>query len=114
MRPGCLWIFLGAPYVEALRGNRRLSAALAAITAAVVGVIMNLALWFAIHVVFREVRGVHVAGLSLDLPVLASLDWGAACLSLGAMIAMLRFKLGMIPTLAVCALAGVALSALAG
>ncbi|SEF83607.1 chromate efflux transporter [Bosea lathyri] len=105
--PCFFWIFLGAPYVEALRGNRALSAALTAITAAVVGVIMNLALWFALHVVFREVRAINVLGLAPDLPVLSSLDWRAAVLAIAAMIAMLRFKIGMIPTLAASALAGV-------
>ena len=55
--PCFLWIFLGAPYIEALRGNERLSAALTAITAAVVGVIANLALWFATHVLFARVDG---------------------------------------------------------
>src|SRR3712207_9291136 len=54
--PCFLWIFLGAPYIEILRGNRALSAALSAITAAVVGVILNLAIWFGIHTIFREVR----------------------------------------------------------
>jgi chromate transporter len=107
--PCFLWIFLGAPYVEALRGNRALSAALSAITAAVVGVIMNLALWFGLHVLFREVRGVPVLGLSPDLPVLASLDWRSAVLAAAAMLAMLRFRIGMIPTLAACAAVGVVL-----
>ena len=110
--PCFLWIFLGGPYVEALRGNRALSAALGAITAAVVGVIMNLALWFGLHVMFREVRPSAFFGLSPDWPVWASLDWRAALLSAGAMVAMLRFKLGMIPTLAICAVAGVALTRL--
>ena len=110
--PCFLWIFLGGPYVEALRGNRAISAALGAITAAVVGVIMNLALWFGLHVLFREVRSVNVFGLSPDWPVLASLDWRAALLAAAAMIAMLRFKIGMIPTLAACAAAGVVLTRL--
>lgn len=108
--PCFLWIFLGGPYVEALRGNRALSAALGAITAAVVGVITNLALWFGLHVLFRQVRPVEFLGLSPDWPVLASLDWRAALLSVGAMVAMLRFKTGMIPTLAVCAAAGILLT----
>jgi len=108
--PCFLWIFLGAPYVEALRGNRALSAALGAITAAVVGVIANLALWFGLHVLFREVRPVAFLGLSPDWPVLASLDWRAAVLSAAAMLAMLRFKAGMIPTLAACAAAGLVLT----
>ena len=110
--PCFLWIFLGGPYVEALRGNRAISAALGAITAAVVGVIMNLALWFGLHVLFREVRSVNVFGLSPDWPVLASLDWRAALLAAAAMVAMLRFKIGMIPTLAACAAAGVVLTRL--
>ncbi|HWK45524.1 MAG TPA: chromate efflux transporter, partial [Stellaceae bacterium] len=67
--PCFLWIFLGAPYIEALRGNKTLSAALSAITAAVVGVILNLALWFGIHVVFREVRPFDIFGIGPDLPV---------------------------------------------
>ncbi|GAU84104.1 chromate transport protein ChrA [Bosea sp. BIWAKO-01] len=101
--PCFLWIFLGAPYVEALRGNRGLSAASSAITAAVVGVIANLALWFGLHVLFREIRRVELLGLAPDLPVLTSLDWRGAVLALAAMIAMLRFKVAMIPTLAACA-----------
>jgi chromate transporter len=105
--PSFLWIFAGAPYVEALRSNRAVSAALTAITAAVVGVVMNLALWFALHVVFREVR--DLPGMGPDVPVLSSIDWAAAGLSAAAMIAMLRFKFGMIPTLACCAAAGVLL-----
>ncbi|RDJ27451.1 chromate transporter [Bosea caraganae] len=111
--PCFLWIFLGAPYVEALRGNKALSAALGAITAAVVGVIMNLALWFGLHGVFRQVQRVELLGLSPDLPVLASLDWRAAVLAAAAMVAMLRFKLGMIPTLVACAVAGVLLTQIA-
>ncbi|MCV9941073.1 chromate efflux transporter [Boseaceae bacterium BT-24-1] len=107
--PCFLWIFLGAPYVEALRGNRALSAALTAITAAVVGVIANLALWFGLHVLFRMVQPVVFGPLAPDLPVIASLDWRAAVLAAAAMIALLRFKLGMIPVLAACAAAGVVL-----
>jgi chromate transporter len=110
--PCFLWIFLGAPYVEALRGNRALSAALGAVTAAVVGVIMNLALWFGLHVIFREVTSVSFLGLSPDWPVLASLDWRAALLSAAAMVAMLRFKTAMVPTLIACAAVGVALTRL--
>lgn len=105
--PSLMFIFVGGPYSEALRGNKTISAALSAITAAVVGVVMNLAIWFALHVVFREVRTFEVFGVGPDLPVLASIDWRAALLSAAAMIAMLRFKVGMIPTLAACAVAGV-------
>ncbi|TPL98576.1 chromate efflux transporter [Mesorhizobium sp. B2-3-10] len=109
--PCFFWIFLGAPYIEALRGNKALSAALGAITAAVVGVVMNLALWFALHVVFREVR---MTGLGMNVPVLSSIDWRAALLSVAAMVAILKWKTGVLPTLAGCALAGVLLLAAGG
>lgn len=108
--PCFLWIFLGAPYVEALRGNTAIAGALAAISAAVVGVVLNLALWFGLHVIFRQIVTVDLWGLSPSLPVLSSIIWPAAALSLLTMIAMLKFKIGMLPTLAASALAGVALS----
>ena len=79
--PCFLWIFLGAPFVEALRGNRALTSALSAITAAVVGVILNLAIWFALHVLFHEVREVQIAGMSVDWPVAASIDIPALLLT---------------------------------
>jgi chromate transporter len=106
--PCFLWIFLGAPYVEALRGNRPLAGALAAITAAVVGVIANLALWFALHVLFADMEKRPILGLELDLPRLASLDLAALLLAAAALIATYRFKLGMIPVLIGCALIGAA------
>ena len=107
--PCFLWIFLGAPFIERLRGNKALAGALSAITAAVVGVILNLAIWFGIHTLFREVRHVEGVGLSFDAPVLASVDPWALLLAAAAMIAMFRFKVGMIPTLAACSAAGVVL-----
>jgi chromate transporter len=107
--PCFLWIFLGAPFIERLRGNKALAGALSAITAAVVGVILNLAIWFGIHTLFREVRHVEVVGLSFDAPVFASIDPWALLLAAAAMIAMFRFKVGMIPTLAACSAAGVVL-----
>ena len=113
--PCFLWIFLGAPYIEALRGRRALDAALSAITAAVVGVILNLAIWFALHVLFAEVEEVVVAEvLRLYLPDWGGLDPVAALLAAGAMLAMIRFRLGMIPTLLACALLGVLWRSLAG
>ncbi len=107
--PCFLWIFLGAPFIETLRGNRSLNGALAAITAAVVGVILNLAAWFALHSLFRAQAPVCGFGLSFDLPVLSSVDPWAAALAVAAALALLWFKAGVIPTLAGCALAGVAL-----
>ncbi|WP_296746993.1 chromate efflux transporter [Mesorhizobium sp.] len=107
--PCFFWIFLGAPYIEQLRQNKTLSAALGAITAAIVGVIMNLALWFALHVVFGRIESV---GWGVEVPVLSSLDWRAALLSAAAMFAVFRLKFGMLPTLAGSALAGFVLQAL--
>jgi len=104
--PCFLWIFLGAPYVERVRSNAMLSGALAAITAAVVGVILNLALWFALHSIFAEVRPWELGVLSLPLPVLSSVDWLALALTAAALIATLRFKTGMIATLMAAALIG--------
>ncbi|MBO38713.1 MAG: hypothetical protein CMM75_06015 [Rhodospirillaceae bacterium] len=98
--PCFLWIFLGGPYIEKLRGNKSLSAALSAITAAIVGVILNLALWFGLHVVFEKVIQQSLGPLRLYVPVWSSVEFAAIILSASAMIAMLRFKLGMIPTLA--------------
>ncbi len=109
--PCFLWIFLGAPFVEAMRGNKVLTGALSAITAAVVGVILNLAIWFAIHTVFLETRHIQGYGLSFDAPVFASVDWWALGLSLVAMTAIFYFKRGMISTLAGCCAAGVLLYA---
>ena len=107
--PCFLWIFLGAPFVEKLRGNKALGAALSAITAAVVGVILNLAIWFAVHSVFRATVPVRIFPLSFDAPVVSSVDPWALALSVAAGIAIFRFKAGMIPVLAGCCAAGVIL-----
>ena len=107
--PCFLWVFLGAPYVEALRGARALGAALSAVTAAVVGVILNLAVWFGIHVIFRQMVPWHKYGFALDIPVLASIDVFATVLAVAAALALFRFKVGVIPTLLGCSIAGVAL-----
>jgi chromate transporter len=109
-----LWIFLGAPFVETLRGNKALSAGLATITAAVVGVVLNLAVWFALHVLFAEVRQAQALGLTLDVPVLTSINLASLVLTIGALLAVFRFKIGMIPVLAACSAAGVLLYLLAG
>jgi chromate transporter len=107
--PCFLWIFLGAPFIEKLRGNKALNSGLSAITAAVVGVILNLAIWFAIHTIFREVFRFSQFGLAFDAPVLASVNAWALFLSVAAAIAIFRFKIGMIPTLIACSLAGLGL-----
>jgi chromate transporter len=110
--PSFLWIFLGAPYAERLRGNAALAGALAAIGAAVVGVILNLAVWFALHVLFARVVPVAALGLSLTLPDLRSLDPTALALMLAALVAVFRFDIGLFRLLGVWSLLGLALGAL--
>jgi chromate transporter len=105
--PCFLWIFLGAPYVESLRGNKTLSATLSGITAAVVGVVLNLAVWFALHVVFAEVSELHLAGLRLWMPDPSTLNVASLLLAVAALFAMLRLKIGMIPVLMASAALGV-------
>ncbi|MGJ7901188.1 chromate efflux transporter [Lysobacter sp. 1R34A] len=104
--PSFLFIFVGAPYVEKLRQRRGLQAALSTITAAVVGVILNLAVWFALHTIFRATIAWQWGPLTLDRPDWTSLEPGAAVLALAALIAMLRFKIGMGWTLAASGLVG--------
>ncbi|MGF6307272.1 chromate transporter [Bradyrhizobium sp. i1.8.4] len=107
--PCFLWIFVGAPYIEALRGNKALAGALSAITAAVVGVILNLSIWFALHTLFRQTFPVHGFGLSFDAPVPASIDWPALALSIAAATAIFRFHAGMLGVLAASCITGVLL-----
>jgi chromate transporter len=104
--PCFLWVFAGAPYVEALRENRALNAALSAITAAIVGVILNLSVWFTVHSVFRVQQVGRIGPLEVEMPVWSSLDPFALLLGAAALVAMLRFKLGLAWTLAGCALIG--------
>ncbi|GGF97185.1 chromate transporter [Rhizobium wenxiniae] len=114
--PSFIFIFAGAPYIERLRGNRILSGALSAITAAVVGVILNLAIWFGLHVLFRQVGKVELVpslGLELALPVWTSLDPVAAVLFVLSAVLLFRLKLGMVPVLGICAAAGLLVRLLA-
>ena len=104
--PCFLWIFAGAPFVERLRHNQALSAALSAITAAVVGVILNLAIWFGIHTLFGEVRAIPFVGGSFDVPVFGTANPAALLLALAAAVAMFRFKAGVLQALAASAVAG--------
>ena len=101
--PCFLWIFLGAPYIERLRGNRLLTGALSSITAAVVGVILNLAMWFGLHVVFGVVNERFVGPLRLYVPNLSTLDAAALALTIISFVLLFRLKLGMLPTLGVSA-----------
>jgi chromate transporter len=80
--PCFLWIFLGGPYIEKLRGNEGLTTTLSAVTAAVVGVVLNLAVWFGLHVIFPSANVV---------------DWFAVVLGLAAFVAMIKWKVDIIP-----------------
>lgn len=100
--PCFLWIFLGAPYIEALRSNRALNAALSAVTAAVVGVVLNLSVWFTLHTLFVKVARVDYGPLALDIPQWGTINLFALTLAVAALLAMFRFKVGMGWTLLGC------------
>ena len=112
--PCFAWIFLGAPFVETLHRQPRLKGALAGVTAAVVGVIANLALWFALRVVFARVESLSIGPMTLDLPDPLSLVPDAAALSALAAVCLFVLKLGVPRTLAVTAAAGFAARTLIG
>jgi chromate transporter len=97
--PCFLWIFLGGPFIEHLRGNKTLTAALSAITAAVVGVILNLVIWFSLHVLFEDIDQKTIGMINLYIPVWNTIEWASLLISTGALIATFKYKVGMIPTL---------------
>jgi chromate transporter len=103
--PCFVWIFAGAPYVEKLRSNKAISAALSAITAAVVGVIANLALWFALNSLFKVHTRITTNGLDLLIPDLSSLDLPMLLLSCFAFLLVFGFRLKITSVLGLCALA---------
>jgi chromate transporter len=107
--PCFLWIFLGAPYVETLRQKKIFSTALAAITAAVVGVILNLTLWFAIHTLFGEVAELARGPLQIPIPRPDTLNLPALLIAIGAFIAIFRLRAGIVTVLVGGAAAGVLL-----
>ncbi|POO56550.1 chromate efflux transporter [Agrobacterium rosae] len=107
--PSFMFIFAGAPYMEKLRHNRLLSAALSAITAAVVGVILNLSVWFGLHVLFGEVERIPLlpaVNLHVSWPAWQTLDLFSLCLFIVSAIMLFRLKLGMLPVLGLCVAAG--------
>jgi chromate transporter len=105
--PCFLWIFVGAPYVERLRRNPILSGALSGVTAAVVGVVVNLALWFSIHALFADVSLQHFAGAVVQVPVFASLQFPTLLITLVAAVLVFRFRATVLTTLAVTGALGV-------
>ncbi|MEE9332900.1 MAG: chromate efflux transporter [Granulosicoccaceae bacterium] len=107
--PCFLWIFAGAPYIEWISAQPRLKGALSAITAAVVGVILNLSVWFALHVLFASVTATKMGPLSLWIPEWSTLDWRVLLLVVGCAIALLRLHWSLMVVLAMSAMAGLAL-----
>ena len=106
--PCFMWIFAGAPYIETVRNVRWLSAALAGVTAAVVGVIANLALWFGLHVLFGTIRELAFGPFGLPVPDTATFVPAAAVIALAAAVALLRYHANLIAVLALAALCGIA------
>ncbi len=112
--PCFLWIFLGAPFIEKLRGNAALSGAMSAITAAVVGVILNLAVWLAVHTLFRAVTVLSAGPLHIEAPVLSTLILPSALLAAAAAFALFKLKSSVPMTLGLSAIAGIGWILLAG
>lgn len=107
--PCFVFVFLGAPLIERLQNSPALAAALSAITAAVVGVIANLAVWFGLRVLFREMRPVEAGPIGFEVPVLPSVDPAALGLAVLAAHCLFRFRLGVLRTLGITAAAGLVL-----
>lgn len=107
--PCFLWIFLGAPFAERMRGNVAITSALTGVTAAVVGVVLNLAVWFALHTIFAEVTEFRWAPLQVDVPVLSSVSLPALLFTVAALLAVFRFKAGPLAVILGAAVAGLLL-----
>jgi chromate transporter len=110
--PCFLWVFLGGPYVERLRGNARLASALQTVTAAVVGVIANLAVSFAIVTLFREVRTVSILGGEIPVPVWSEIDPFAVAVAAFAFVGLRFFHWHAVPVILASALAGLVVKGL--
>lgn len=104
--PCFLFIFLGAPYIEVLRNNKSLSTALSSITAAVVGVILNLGIWFSLNSLFSDLGEKTFYGMRIIIPNWSSIDLGMAGLTIVAMIAYFGFKISMLKTIGLCIILG--------
>jgi chromate transporter len=109
--PCFLWVLAGAPYIDRIRRAGALAGALRGIAAAVVGVILNLSLWFAVHVLFGTVERVGFGPMQLDVPVLASVDWPALALAAASLLALVALRTPMLVVLGAALLAGIALRA---
>jgi chromate transporter len=104
--PCFFWIFLGAPYVEALRGNKSLNTAMSGITAAVMGVVLNLAVWFALHTIFGSLRDLNLLGAHLLIPVWSTINVPTLLIAVFAILALFPFKMGMMKTIGCSAALG--------
>ena len=107
--PCFLWIFAGAPYIERLANMPRLSGALSAITASVVGVIANLALWFGLHVLFADLARIETGPVTMTWPVWSSMNITAVGLFILSAVMLLKLHAGLARTLGICALLGAAI-----
>ncbi len=105
--PSFLWIFLGAPFIEHLRGRPALTSALSTITSAVVGVVLNLAIWFALFTLFNEVTERRRYGALLYQPALSSINLMALALAIISAIAIFRFKVATLKVITAAAVAGI-------
>lgn len=108
--PSFLYIFVGAPYIEHFRGNRNLSSALSGITAAVVGVILNLGIWFSLNTLFGTVNEINLAVGRIFLPEWSTVHWGSLTITVLAFVVFFGLKWDMMKTIAVCLVAGIAWS----
>jgi chromate transporter len=104
--PCYLWVLVGGPYVEALRGNKSLNTAMSSITAAIVGVVLNLAVWFALHTAFGTLRDVNFLVGHVQIPVWDTIQLPSLFIAAFALVAIFRFKLGVIQTIGCCAALG--------
>ncbi len=104
--PCFLFIFTGAPYIEYLRGNKKLSSALSAITACVVGVILNLSIWFAINTLYGRVTESTYGWIHLITPIWSSFDPGTFVIAVAAFVCYFLWKVSMLKTLLICVLMG--------
>ena len=108
--PCFLWIFLGGPYIEKLRGNERLGSALATITAAIVGVIGSLALFFTVNTLFTSVSQVHVLRASIPIPDPGSIDWFSTLIAVISFLGIWRWRWNIVAVIGGAAVAGLAWS----
>lgn len=110
--PCFLWIFAGAPFIDRISANARLAGALSAITAAVVGVILNLSIWFGLNVLFGELTTIETGLLQTLVPDLSTIDLRVLVIAMLAGLLLLKLKWNVVATLFICAIAGIAVSAI--